>query len=72
MLRNSRPARWKIRSDLPSAVPALTQKPQDLSAGRIGNRPEHRVALLALQCNHVITNIVPLDSASEATPETGL
>jgi hypothetical protein len=72
MLRDCRTVRSEIRSDLPSAAPGLKQKPQDLSAGRIGNRPEHRVALFALQCNYMVTNVAPPDSASEATPETGL
>jgi hypothetical protein len=37
---------------------AVTQRPQDLSAGRIGNLPEHGVALLAPYCNHSATKMV--------------
>jgi hypothetical protein len=34
------------------------QQPQDLSAGRIGNRPENRVVLLARYCNLLAAKIV--------------
>ena len=58
MLRDCRTARWKVRRDLANRASTVTQQPQDLSAGRIGNRPEDRVALLANYCNHLVTEIV--------------
>jgi len=58
MLRDGRTADAKIGSDLPDRVPTVPQQSQDLSAGRISNCPEHRVVLLAANCNHLVTNLV--------------